>query len=241
MRIKVFVVILLSMVVLAIGLNTRNIDNIIDRQNMHIVTQIEMLEKAMQSVVAVYYFDADFPASGFYIGNGRVITAGHVAEENIEKVVFEDGTECPVLKRIVHPDYDCGILIIDPLDKPTLKFDLTEVQRGEEIFILGNPLGFVFLSTKGVVCGRGNIDGFFGDALLIITDAASQGGNSGSVLIDADGEIRGVWVGGWISRCGAFLTGCGMSICVDDILNVLEQADLQSANSDRELSQIWGY
>ena len=198
------------------------------------ITQIEMIERSMQSVVAVYRSDYDLPASGFYIGDGIIVTAGHVAEVgSLEKVVFEDGDEYPILEQIVHPDYDCGFLLIkypcDPCDinEPILKFDLAEVQRGEEIFILGNPSGFTFLSTNGIVAGRDDFDGFFGDTLLIIIDAAGQGGNSGSVLIDKDGEIRGLWIGGSISRCGAFLTGCGASVPVNDILEALKQAGLE--------------
>ena len=203
------------------------------------MTQIEMIEQSMQSVVAVYRPDYDIPASGFYIGNGIIITAGHIAEtENLEKVVFEDGDEYKIIKQIVHPDYDCGFLLISEANdlphtfphpnEPSLEFDLAEVQRGEEIFILGNPSGFLFLSTKGIIVGRrDNINGLFGDTLLIVSDAAGQGGNSGSVLVDKDGEIRGVWIGGYTSRCGAFLTGCGLSIPVNDILEALEQAGLE--------------
>ncbi len=203
------------------------------------MTQVEVIAKSMQSVVAVYHPSYEgLPASGFYIGNGIIVTAGHVAkEEGIEKVIFEDGDEYNVLRQIVHPDYDCGFLLISeakslsnifPLpDEPALEFDFVDVRRGEEVFILGNPAGFLFLSTKGIVVGRDDYDGFFGDLQLIVSDASGYGGNSGSVLLDKDGEIRGVWVGGEVSRCGSFLVGEGASIPVEYILNALNAAGLE--------------
>ena len=141
--------------------------------------------------------------------------------------MFEDGAEYKVLKQIKHPDYDCGFLLIGDCDKPALKFDFVGVQRGEEIFTLGNPSGMTFISTKGVVTGRTDSEGYFGDTLLIVVDSVAHGGNSGSVLLDTDGEIRGVHVGGYSSRCGSSLHGYEVNICVNDILNALKVAGLE--------------
>lgn len=192
------------------------------------VTQVEMVAKAMQSVVAVYHPNVDIPASGFYIGRGIIITAGHVAGvSGLEKVVFEDGSEYDVLRQVTHPDYDCGFLYIDVVDKPALLFDLEKVRRGEEIFVLGNPAGALFVVTKGIVMGFNEANGFFGETQLIMVDAVGHGGNSGSVLLDGDGEIRGVYVGGGRANCGSPLHGYGVSICVEDILGALAVAELE--------------
>jgi len=196
-------------------------------------TQVEIIETVMQSVVAVYHPSINIPASGFYIGDGVIVTAGHVAKmDGIKKVVFEDGTKYPVLRQIVHPDYDCGFLIIENIDRPILKFDLKEVQRGENIFTLGHPVGLTFIVTKGIVTGRSDAEGFFGNTLLITTDAVTQPGNSGSVLIDEDGEIRGVHVGGKIGNCGSPLHGYEVDICVSDILKAMETAKLKLPSTE---------
>ena len=164
-----------------------------------------------------------YPASGFYVGNGIIITAGHVSETlGIEKVVFENGDEYNVIRQITHSDYDCGFLLINDPNKLALVFDFAEVQRGEEIFILGNPKDLIFVSTKGVVSGVTDSDGCFGDTLLIVTDASSYNGNSGSPLLDINGEIRGVHVG-WVVAPEIF----GVNVCVKDILKALDAAGLQ--------------
>lgn len=190
-------------------------------------TQVEMIAKSMKSVVAVYHSFYDIPASGFYIGNGIIVTAGHVAKEDIKKVVFENGVECPVLKRINYSDYDCGFLIIEDVNQPALKFDFKKSKRGEVVFTLGNPRNVTFVSTKGIITGRTDSNGFFGDIELLLADAVSHPGNSGSVLLDEDGEIRGIHVGGRMTRCGAALHGYEVSIPVEYILYALDQAGLE--------------
>ena len=112
----------------------------------------------------------------------------------------------------------------DPRDinEPILKFDITEVQRGEEIFILGNPSGLTFISTKGIVCGRTTWDEWFGETLLIVTEVATYNGSSGSPLVDKEGEIRGVHVG-WKVLPGIY----GLNVCTGDILKALDEAGLE--------------
>jgi len=192
------------------------------------MTQVEMIAESMQSVVAVYTSDSDLPASGFYIGNGIIVTAGHVADmEEVEKIIFEDGTQYPILDRIVDPNYDCGFLVVEDINQPTLEFNLAEVQRGEEIFILGHPMGLTFISTKGIVTGRTDSEKFFGDVLLFAVDAVAHPGNSGSVLLDKNGKIRGVHVGGRLSNCGSSLYGYSVNISTFDIIKALAQAGLE--------------
>ena len=148
-------------------------------------------------------------------------------DEGVTLVRFEDGTECEVLERYKHPDYDCGFLRIEPIDKPALPFDLVPAKRGEEIIVLGHPKGMLYNASMGVVTGRDDCEGFFGEVVLVIVDAVSHGGNSGSAVIDLDGEIRGVHVGGRRSRCGSSLHGYAANVQVADILKALDVAGLE--------------
>jgi S1-C subfamily serine protease len=184
--------------------------------------QVDMIDKAMQSVVAVYHPNIDVPASGFYIGNGVIVTAGHVASvENLEKVVFEDGLECSIIKQIAHKNYDCGFLLIENIDKPVLNFDLADVKRGEIIFVLGNPNGLVFNVSKGIISSSNRLcNGFFGETVLIGYDAATERGSSGSPVIDEDGEVRGINVG------NNGFHGSAVAITVSDIIKAMKEAKL---------------
>ena len=222
-------ILLVAIVVLAIRLNQQAIERL-----SYDFPQTEMLAKSMQSVVAVYHPTyGGTPASGFYIGNGIIVTAGHVAEEKgIEKVVFEDGDEYNVLEQIVHPDFDCGFLLISDANsmpntfphpnEPILKFDSAEIKRGEVVFILGNPGGLLFNVSKGIISSvNRDCDEYFGKTILIGFDAMATYGSSGAPVVDQDGEIRGVQVG------GRGFHGSSVAITTSDILKALKQAGLE--------------
>lgn len=219
MKLKAFVIILLAMMVLAIGINTRNIDALL--YPPQIAQDTEIIAEAMKSVVMVVHPDIPFPASGFYIGNGIIVTAGHVAEmDGLEKVIFEDGSEFEVLKQIVNPNCDCGLLIIENVNRPALKFDDEQIERGNIVYILGNPYGYTFVVSKGIMSGNDDCDGYFGDTILLVYDIESAGGSSGSPVIDDEGEIVAVHV-------GSNGTGYNVGVYKDDILNTLEQMNLE--------------
>jgi S1-C subfamily serine protease len=195
-----------------------------------------VIEDSLQSVVQV--IDSEFPevpASGFYIGDGIIVTAGHVSKrDTISHVVFMDGTEYEVIEHIVHPDFDCGFLLIETVDRPALKFDTLPLHRGDTVFMLGHPhvgsaydgFSILFNTSKGIVTGFLRLE-TFGDMEMFISDAVGHPGNSGSVLIDLEGEIRGLHVGGGRSRCGAPLHGFEMNVKVSDILKAMESAGLR--------------
>lgn len=220
MKIRIFLITVMCMMLLAIGMNTRNIA----ANNFSVipVSDVEMIADVMKSVVKVIHPDfPNLPATGFYIGNGIVVTAGHVASTGaIEKVVFEDGSEYEIIKRIVCPDYDCGFLIISIENtKLVLKFDDEVIQRGDELFILGNPRGCIFVVSKGIMSGYTDCDGFFGNIKLLAYDLETADGSSGSPVVDKEGEVVAVNVGG-------NGTGYNVGVCKDDILRALEQAGL---------------
>lgn len=186
------------------------------------MTQVEMISKSMQSVVAVYHPDYNTLASGFYIGNGVIVTAGHVAKEELKNVVFENGSEYDIIRKIKHPDYDCGFLIIEDCNAPALSFDTAEIQRGEIVFILGNPKGLTFNVSAGIISSISRFcNGYFGETILIGYDAVAVSGNSGSPVIDKDGEIRGVNVG------DKGFHGSAVAITTKDILKALNEAGLE--------------
>lgn len=224
------VVLLITTSVSVVGLTTKRVwPNAI---NVNTLTRVEMLDATMQSVVAIYHPNMGIPASGFYIGNGIIVTAGHVAKKDgLERVVFEDGDTYNILRQIVHPDFDCGFLLISKAnsvpntfpypDEPVLKFDSTEIRRGETVFILGNPNDLVFNVSKGVVSSTNRLcDGYFGEAVLMGYDAVAVGGSSGAVVIDKDGEIRGVHVG------DKRFHGSAVAITASDILEAMKVAGL---------------
>lgn len=172
----------------------------------------------MQSVVHIrvyenedsydYYDDYEdcggWQGSGVYIGDGLILTAGHVVEGAVSfTVTFEDGCihESSTFYQEGASDVGFISIILDPCcEHLRTEFDVRVPQRGEGVWILGSPYGteFQFSVSKGIVSNTTlTCDGFFGEKPIFMVDAASYPGNSGGPVVDSDGEIIGILVGGY--------------------------------------------
>jgi len=153
----------------------------------------------MQSVVHIEAH-AGWQGSGVYVGNGLILTAGHVVEEGWGfAVTFEDGTACESYQYYQEPQADVGFIFLENCNAPALEFDNDGYSRGDTAFIYGNPFGwdYNFSVTKGIISSvNRDCGGFFGHKIMLQSDAASYPGNSGGPLIDDEGEIIGILVGG---------------------------------------------
>ncbi len=174
--------------------------------------------------------------SGFMVSEqGHIVTNAHVVEEDgvrgdIEVTVRRDGVElAPVKARIVGVDTssDTAILRVDPekLDiKPLPLGDSSKVEVGEPVVAIGNPLGYSFTLTTGVVSGIGRALQAPNGALIangIQTDAAINQGNSGGPLIDAEGRVIGVNEQ-IATRTGGF-NGLGFAVPINAVKDVMRQ------------------
>lgn len=133
--------------------------------------------------------------------NGLIWTASHVVH-NAEKVMvkFPDGDvyEADVLSS--SPMADVALIKINSL------FDLKkkhiaqignsdDVKIGEDIFVIGTPLGIEQTLSRGIVSGKMVKEGLNDDFLpveFIQTDAAINPGNSGGPLFNMKGEVIGI-------------------------------------------------
>jgi len=142
--------------------------------------------------------------SGFLVSeDGLIATAGHICEDTqVFEVQFQDGSR--VIADFVHAEdmenSDVGFIRLRSehhKDRPYLKID-TEVEPGESVVILGHPWGLNkgIAITQGIIALSNRDESFFGTKLLLHTDVASYPGNSGSAVIDMDGEVVGILIGG---------------------------------------------
>lgn len=153
------------------------------------------------------YWDGDivkWQGTGFLVSeNGLIATAGHVTEgTKVFEVMFSDGSRA--IADFIHAEdmdrCDVGFIQIRSADlrkkRSYLKLD-TEVEIGEDLIILGYPWGLNngITLTKGVVSLPNRSMPHFGTKLIIHTDTAAWYGNSGSPVIDMDGECIGIYVG----------------------------------------------
>ncbi len=136
--------------------------------------------------------------SGFIISSdGYLITNNHVvAGATHITVLLPDSREFEATLVGRDPDTDIAVLKIYADGLRAIRFaDSKAVQVGQIAIALGNPYGFQYSLTAGVVSALGRTLRADTGRLIddvIQTDAALNPGNSGGPLVNSEGDVIGV-------------------------------------------------
>jgi S1-C subfamily serine protease len=128
--------------------------------------------------------------------DGTILTALHVVKGATTITVrFADGTQSAATVTATTPSQD--IAVLSPATLPEVVVAATlggGVGVGDEVFAVGNPLGYVGSLSGGVVSALNRTVTIQGTTLtgLIQTDAAINPGNSGGPLVNKAGQVVGV-------------------------------------------------
>ena len=129
--------------------------------------------------------------------DGYLLTSAHVVEgANQATAAFTDGTEMTADVVGRDPLSDLAVLRARSDVPPPVELgNAGQLQVGQLVVALGNPLGLAGSVTAGIVSGLGRSlptrEGRVVDE-VIQTDAALNPGNSGGVLADSRGRMVGV-------------------------------------------------
>jgi S1-C subfamily serine protease len=175
--------------------------------------------------------------TGFVVDKaGYILTNAHVVDEsgqqaNTVTVVFnKGGSETQrVAGQLVGVDVgsDVAVIKVDPgkVDlKPLPLGDSDKVIVGESVVAIGNPLGYDFSITSGIVSATGrSLQAPNGQTIPngIQTDAAINQGNSGGPLIDTSGKVIGI--NEQIASSGGGNDGLGFAVPINTAIRSLEQ------------------
>ena len=138
--------------------------------------------------------------SGFIISKeGLILTNSHVVFGSQHIVVTLDNGTKAIGKLIgADPILDLAVLKIPPPPEglPVISLgDSNAIQVGEQVMVIGNPLGLEQTLTLGIISGVNRIlsESLLGERHpLIQTDAAISPGNSGGPLVNRYGEVIGI-------------------------------------------------
>jgi serine protease DegS len=134
--------------------------------------------------------------SGVIVDNaGHIITNNHViANAETINVGLADDRVTPATVVGRDPDTDLALLSIKLKDLPVMPLGRSdEIQVGDVVLAIGDPLGLSQTVTHGIVSATGRQQlGVATFENFIQTDAAINAGNSGGALINARGELIGI-------------------------------------------------
>jgi S1-C subfamily serine protease len=155
-----------------------------------------IIEDSIKSVVTIRTNAGQ--GTGFLINSeGYIVTNAHVLATptgslagNIQALTYEQKT-IPAEYIGYNPGLDVALLKIQG-DYTYLKLDNSDnIQIGEKVIAIGNPLGLQFSVSQGIVSathrpGANSIEAY------VQTDAALNPGNSGGPLINTEGYVIGI-------------------------------------------------
>jgi|WetSurMetagenome_2_1015567.scaffolds.fasta_scaffold87332_1 serine protease Do len=161
-----------------------------------------------------HFFGPDFgtpdqqPSQGAGSGvivtaDGYIVTNNHVvddADKDGIEVALNDKTRYKAKLIGTDPTTDLAVIKIDAKNLSVAALGNSDnVQVGEWVLAIGNPLGLTSTVTAGIISavGRGNIGVIrtsdnYGIEDFIQTDAAINPGNSGGALVNLTGEVVGI-------------------------------------------------
>jgi serine protease Do len=148
--------------------------------------------------------------------DGYIVTNNHVIDGAVDiRVTMTDRRILPAKLIGADPLTDLAVIKIDGTNLPSVPLgDSTQLHPGQTVLAFGNPLGFRFTVTRGIVSALNRPNPFAADrrspGQFIQTDAAINPGNSGGPLVNAHGEVVGINTF-LVSETGGF-SGMGFAI-----------------------------
>src|ERR1700691_2396970 len=130
--------------------------------------------------------------------DGYIVTNNHVIDGAVDIHVTLSDRRILSAKLIgADPLTDLAVIKIDGTNLPHAPWgNSTALRPGQTVLAFGNPFGFRFTVTRGIVSGLNRPNPFNRDrrspGSFVQTDAAINPGNSGGPLVDARGEVIGI-------------------------------------------------
>src|SRR5262249_22957735 len=110
------------------------------------------------------------------------------------EVTLPDGRRFAAGLTGAQPEADLAVLRIGARQLPVAELADYALRPGQLVVAIGNPFGFDWTITAGVISALGRNLAHAGAGLvnLIQTDAAINPGNSGGPLVDSQGRVVGI-------------------------------------------------
>lgn len=155
-----------------------------------------VVEKVSSAVVQVNVVTSNGEGLGSGVildDRGYIVTNNHVvADAQHIQVTLYDGSTLSARLIGADPLNDLAVVKISTTQKLTSATlgDSSKLRVGQEVLVIGNPLGITQTVTSGIVSALKRSISTIPDAIQ--TDAAINPGNSGGALVDLQGNLVGL-------------------------------------------------
>ena len=161
--------------------------------------------------------------------DGYIMTNNHVVKEASDKgikVILTDKREFTAKLIGTDPNTDIAVIKIEANDLTVAAIgNSDEVQVGQWVLAIGNPLGLTNTVTAGIVSALGRNINISGDTYainnFIQTDAVINPGNSGGALVNINGSVIGINAA--IKTNNGYYQGYGFAIPINIAKDVAEE------------------
>ncbi len=172
----------------------------------------EIFKRVADSVVVIRTSESEAPnrpgavatneaglGSGVLIDKDRILTAAHVVQvADTISVQFASGETLSAKVLASEPSADLALIQLEraPMKASIATLgDSDAVQVGDEVLVVGAPLGMSHTLSVGHISGRRveqKLHGGFAGFELLQTDASINPGNSGGPMFDMEGHVVGI-------------------------------------------------
>ena len=159
-------------------------------------------EQAALDAVVIVYTTAQGSAhgSGVVIGQGLILTAGHVSRGRETFIAFRDGEIVAgkeVKVALEGPAPDLALVYAPTGDREAVSVRCTPVVVGEPLFVAGHPVVARWVMMWGKVASTdlledGNRESIGEEGSYFIAQLPVAPGSSGGPVFDSDGNLVGI-------------------------------------------------
>lgn len=212
-----------------------------DKPKNQVISYAEAVRKAAPAVVNIS--SQSFVKNPQYLGNpqvsstelgsgvlmnneGYILTAYHVIDKADQiSVLLQDGRMLEAELIGTDKITDLAVLKIKATNLPTIpQQDVREIQVGDVVLAIGNPLNIGQTITQGIISATGK-KGIAQSSHtdLIQMDAAINVGSSGGALVDSNGHLVGINAANFRTRQNMGIQGIFFAVPYKIAINVMNK------------------